>query len=83
MADEWPANDKTFLKQDTIDALTQEVASARTKFPGSANLDRALTEEMLELFRAYNDKEGEDRVKAEALQVACVALRIYEEGPYA
>lgn len=83
MADEWPANDKTFLKQDTIDALTQEVASARTKFPDGKHLDRALVEEHLELFRAYNDNEGKDRIKAEALQVACVALRIYEEGPYA
>ena len=65
---------------DTIRALASEVVSARNKFPGNELLLAALTEEVGELARALLQRQGKDRVRKEALQVACVSLRIYEEG---
>jgi NTP pyrophosphatase (non-canonical NTP hydrolase) len=50
------------------------------KFPENSFLLTALMEEVGELARAYLQGQGENRVRAEALQVACVALRIYEES---
>ena len=63
---------------DIIDALDH----ARTKHPGPASMaDRvaALTEEVGEVARAYLDKEGVDRIREEAAQVAAVAIRIMTE----
>jgi hypothetical protein len=67
------------LSPDSVQALDNELIRARIKFPGNAHLNVALAEEVGELARAYleGDLEG---VKAEALQVACVAIRILEEG---
>ena len=39
----------------------------------------ALTEEVGELAKALLD-ESRERIRAEAIQVACVAIRIIEEG---
>ena len=64
----------------TIFALAEEVARARAKFPGNRFMLAALTEEVGELARALLQRQGADRVRAEALQVACVAIRIFEEG---
>lgn len=68
------------LSGHTLDDVDEEVLRARTKFPGSRFLYTALCEEVGELAKAILQKEGRDRVRREALQVACVALRIYEEG---
>ena len=68
------------LSPQTWGELNAEVFSARMKFPNNSFLLTALMEEVGELARAYLQGQGEQRVKAEALQVACVALRIYEES---
>ena len=68
------------LDNRTIGELNAEVFSARMKFPGNSFLLTALMEEVGELARAYLHGDGHMRVKAEALQVATVALRIYEES---
>lgn len=66
--------------QQTLADVAHEVHRARTKFPGNRLLLAALMEEVGELARAYLQREGPDRVRKEAIQVACVALRIAEEG---
>lgn len=72
-------NAKTLTAESSCDLL-EEVVRARAKFPGNRFLLAALTEEVGELARAYLQREGRERVRREALQVACVAMRIYEEG---
>ena len=64
----------------TVVRLEAEVRRARGKFPGNRFLLAALTEEVGELARALLQRQGEAQVQREALQVACVALRILEEG---
>lgn len=56
-----------------------EVARARQKFPSSDGAMVALVEEVGELAKALLD-ESWDRVRAEAIQVAGMALRVAEEG---
>ena len=68
------------LDYDSLDALKAEVMRARTKFPDNAFLLAALMEEVGELAKAYLQREGTIRIQNEALQVACVAMRIFEEG---
>jgi hypothetical protein len=67
-------------EQATLFALIAEVASARSKFPDNKHLLAALTEEVGELAEALLQVQGTERVRAEAIQVATVALRIFEEG---
>lgn len=64
----------------TLDRLSAEVHAARRKFPGNRFLLAALTEEVGELAQAMLQKKPREDVEKEALQVACVALRILEEG---
>lgn len=72
---------ESMLAEDlTIDALQAEIVKARLKFPGNRFLLAALTEEVGELAKALLQKKGEDVIVREAIQVACVALRIVEEG---
>lgn len=59
--------------------VQNEVLRARQKFPDNDLLMVALTEEVGELAKALLD-ETPERVYAEAIQVACVALRIATEG---
>lgn len=59
--------------------LIGEVGRARGLFPSPAGLLAALTEEVGELAKAILD-ESPERVRAEAIQVAAVALRIAAEG---
>mgnify|MGYP002623904878 CR=1 FL=1 len=61
-------------------ALHDEVVSARTQFPRPSHTLIALAEEYGELAEALLDKHGKERVQAEALQVAAVAIRFFEEG---
>jgi hypothetical protein len=56
---------------------------ARAKFPSTDCLFMALSEELGELARELDMDESQqilERVRAEAVQVACVAMRIYLEG---
>jgi|GEM_PF-5994269 len=68
----------TTPKQETIEALTLEIERARGKFPSNRHLFLALVEEVGELSKDL--LEGNVGWREEALQVACVALRLYEEG---
>jgi hypothetical protein len=61
-------------------ALAQEIVRAREKFPSSSGRFAALGEEFGELSKAFLEGEGASRIRAEAIQVACTAMRIYEEG---
>lgn len=67
-------------QQFTLDEIAAEVMRARDKFPGNRHLLAALVEEVGELAKAYLQREGGDRVRKEAIQIACVAIRIIEEG---
>lgn len=64
----------------TMGAITAEVMKARTKFPGNKHLLAALTEEVGELAQAMLQNKPRDEIRKEAVQVACVAIRIVEEG---
>lgn len=61
-------------------ALDGELQHARRKFPGNRHLLAALQEEVGELAKAFLQKQGDPRIKKEALQCACVAMRIFTEG---
>lgn len=67
-------------KPATACDVAEEIVQARRKFPGNRHLLAALVEEVGELAQAYLQRQPIDQVRKEALQVACVALRIYEEG---
>ncbi len=64
----------------TIVDVAAEVSRARTKFPGGKLLLPALMEEVGELAQALLQKRPKDEWRKEAMQVACVAIRIMEEG---
>lgn len=66
--------------QSTNDALDAELARARAKFPGNRFLVAACAEELGEMAAALLQRRDPEEIRREALQVACVALRIYEEG---
>ena len=68
------------LELDTLLYLDSELAAGRRKFVGNRFLLTAATEELGELAKALLQREGRERVRAKALQLAVVALRIYEEG---
>ncbi len=65
------------LTDEAIHALEDEIRRARSKFPSNRLMLAALMEEVGELANAII--EGGDW-KNEALQVACVAIRIVTEG---
>lgn len=64
----------------TMSAVGAEVLKARLKFPGNRHLLAALTEEVGELAQAMLQGKPRDEIEKEAIQVACVAIRIIEEG---
>ena len=68
-----------YPKPETMEAIRQEVYRARVKFPSKNGRLQAFHEESLELVRAINDKEGLDRVRGEAVQVAATMVRLIEE----
>jgi uncharacterized protein YgfB (UPF0149 family) len=68
------------LKPESVQDLANEMISARLQFPKNAHMLAALAKEMGELANAYIEGSGVDRVRSEALRVACVAMRIFEEG---
>lgn len=75
-----PDEDGLVLAEASLLALDDEVGRARDKFPSNRLLLTALAEELGELAEAYLEWQGLEGVRMEALQVACVAMRIYEEG---
>jgi NTP pyrophosphatase (non-canonical NTP hydrolase) len=66
--------------KDTSEAIDRELKYARRKFPGNRFLLAALVEEVGELASAMLQRQDPERIRAEAVQVACVAVRIIEEG---
>lgn len=66
--------------RNTLEAISDEVIRARKKFPGRRFLLAACLEELGELAKAYLQREGSHRIRKEAIQVACLAIRIIEEG---
>lgn len=64
---------------ETIRALQEEMLKARRKFPHNTRLTVALMEELGELAKAELQGRMHAEIQKEALQVACVALRIFEE----
>lgn len=73
----------TQLQFESTQELQKEVNRARVKFPQgpeqNGRLPLALQEEAGEVAKAILNDEGIERIRAEALQTACVAMRIYEE----
>ena len=80
MNDREPGCDDKFLLDETLLALEAECVRARTKHPGRRHLLAAATEELGELAQAMLQRKPPEAIRMEALQVAVVALRIYEEG---
>jgi hypothetical protein len=70
----------TWLEKESIVELSRELDKGRLKFPHNRFLLAALTEEVGELASTLLQRERPERIKREALQVAAVAMRIYEEG---
>jgi len=64
---------------DFILEVMLEVSRARKKFPETAMTMAALVEEVGELAQAILDKPASE-VWAEAVQVACMAVRVATEG---
>ena len=67
-------DDRKFLEQ-----VLAEVESARARFPNPYGVMTALVEEVGETAKALMDEPWQ-RVRAEAIQVAAMALRIATEG---
>jgi len=64
----------------TLQAISAECVEARRKFPKNRLLLAALMEEVGELATAMLQGKPKDEIEREAIQVACVAVRIIEEG---
>jgi hypothetical protein len=64
----------------TLSDVIDEIIVARKKFPGSKHMLAALMEEVGELAQAFLQGQQWDSVYAEAKQVACIAIRMMEEG---
>lgn len=69
-----------FPSRRTLNKVEVEVAKARGKFPGNHKLLAALVEEVGELAQAMLQKKAKSEIEKEAAQVACVAIRLLEEG---
>ncbi|EPR43159.1 hypothetical protein dsx2_2519 [Desulfovibrio sp. X2] len=68
------------LTISSLASLDAEVCRARCKHKSNALLYEVLLEEVCELINAALAGASKEEINAEAIQVACVALRIYEEG---
>lgn len=66
--------------EQTINDIITEVTRARKKFPDNRYLLSALMEEVGELAKEYLEKGSNENIYIEAMQIACVAIRIMEEG---
>jgi hypothetical protein len=63
-----------------LDPLATELIHARTKFPGNQFMFAALMEEIGEMADTWATEGDTAHARHEALQVACVAMRIATEG---
>lgn len=63
------------LTSKSVGALIHEVGFARTKFPNPHALVAALFEE----FAEWCGEDDDTKKRKELLQIACVAMRLYEE----
>jgi len=68
------------IRPGSVRALADEIERARNKFPSNQHLLAALVEEVGELAKAFLENESPERIRAEAIQVACVAIRVFEES---
>ena len=68
------------LASSSITALQEQVLRGRRKFPANRLMLAALAEEVGELARALLQRKARGDVESEAIQVAAVAMRIFEEG---
>lgn len=66
--------------RDSVVMLRDELERARKKFPQGLHLVPALMEEIGELARELLQKGNTEHARKEAIQVACVAMRIASEG---
>lgn len=66
--------------RSTLWEVFREVERARAKFPGSRFMLAALVEEVGELAQALLQKKSPDEIRKEAMQVACCAVRLMDEG---
>lgn len=64
---------------DELFPLEMELRQARAKFPDNHYMMAALAEEIGELAEAWLENPGSDATRKEAVQVACVAMRIASE----
>ena len=72
------------IGNELAEAINEEIARARKKFPENRHKLAALVEEVGELAQALLDHERGDGsindIRKEAIQVAAMAIRIYSEG---
>jgi len=71
------------IRNDTnaaLGELASEIDRARRKFPGGKLLTLALDEELGELARELLQNGNTPHARKEAIQIACVAIRIATEG---
>lgn len=73
-----PSVTLSFDNQFQLD-VTDEIAEARSNFPGTAKAFAALVEEVGEVAKAFLD-EDPTRIYDELVQVACMAQRLATEG---
>lgn len=64
----------------TLAAISAEVRRARKKHPANRHMLAAIVEEVGELAQALLQGKCQQEIMAEAIQVACVAIRLIEEG---
>lgn len=75
-----------WLSPDTLTAIGREVERSRLKYPGNAHMLAAIVESTGSLARALlcgcgpSATDRAAKIGKEALQVAAIALRLYEEG---
>lgn len=72
------------MKTRTFMKLMEEIEFARKHFPNNEHMLAALTEEVGELAQSLIDhsrgKQTAEEVFKEGIQVACMAIRLIEEG---
>lgn len=83
LADDWEAQPEPCFQAPVpavLAATALEMQRARKKFPSNKHLLAALGEEFGEVCNAALEGLTRDAFRTECIQVACVALRLAEEG---
>lgn len=76
-------NGQRSVSEESLGDLAEEMLRAREKFPNNRDLAMALLEEVGEAAEEMLNEPSaaiSQRRREEWLQVACVAMRLYEEG---